>query len=140
MNCPPPKCFDEPSCLGKTKNDILVQPSPSSIVLSAITSLLFTMCGVATCLWMCFKYRECMHICAAVTSTPGTRDRTIVNQSANIQMQSPIVPVTPELPYSPPPTEEKDLPPSYDSLFGPSGTESNDISTPNLGTNSNENR
>lgn len=137
MNCLPPKCYDEPTCYGKTKNDILVRPSPSSIALSAITSLLFTMCGVATCLWMCFKYRECMHICAAVTSPPVTRDRTAARQSTNMPMQSSIVPATPDLPYPVAPTEEKDLPPSYDSLFGSSGNANSVTTASPIGTNSN---
>lgn len=61
QNCPDPECADEDSCRHYSYDDLEKTPAanPSSIALSAITSLLFTMFGVGTCVWLVWKYKDC---------------------------------------------------------------------------------
>ncbi|XP_055919653.1 uncharacterized protein LOC129951493 [Eupeodes corollae] len=114
-NCMYP-CKDENSCFHDAITAEVVDTA--NVAISAITSLIFTMTGVGFCIWVCWKYWNCI---------------TLQQQQAHEDAQSnhPRDVPTIELPQTPnegfitsvedpdhplPPTP-KDLPPSYESLF-----------------------
>lgn len=123
QNCPYP-CHDEGSC-----EDIKMDPmfQPSDIILSAITSLIFTMVIFGTCIWLCWKYREYNDI------QRQDHNRHRRRRSGNFEMQSSVetasspehsgntVPIH-AIPTAPPAShapsmEKEDMPPSYSDLF-----------------------
>ncbi|TDG51469.1 hypothetical protein AWZ03_001929 [Drosophila navojoa] len=126
-NCMYP-CRDEGTCF----HDAIPpeEMDTTNVALSAITSLIFTMVGVGFCVWICWKYWNCItvqqhaHEASAArfnqrrnrsdvptielptaTSYDGvlTQDMSPVSQGRYQQQQQPATP--------------KDLPPSYESLF-----------------------
>lgn len=115
QNCPDP-CLDEDGCTETSMRSVF---EPSNIILSAITSLIFTMVVFGSCIWLCWKYREC--------NDDRERDFHRPIQPANIELRSAsesavtssisdhIRPTAP--PLSRGPTLEKDEPPAYDELF-----------------------
>lgn len=124
INCPIPNCLDEQGCFDIEKVKVV---STSNIAISAITSLIFTMVGVGSCIWMCWKHKECFRQCAASShqqhSNSGNNGGMMNNSSggrsdggggsghrlpSNMEMQSS---------SSGHRSQDKDLPPSYDSLF-----------------------
>ncbi|XP_053966042.1 uncharacterized protein LOC128868226 [Anastrepha ludens] len=123
-NCMGP-CRDEISCF----NDALVteEMDTTNVALSALTSLIFTMLGVGFCIWVCWKYWNCITVQQhAHEASAAARLRP--------QRETPVI----ELPTAPAfsdaitsgieyeqdnqrqrqqPQTPKDLPPSYESLF-----------------------
>ncbi|XP_075169270.1 uncharacterized protein LOC142241381 [Haematobia irritans] len=134
-NCMYP-CRDEVSCF----HDVIPAPdvdNTSSLQLftTAITSLIFTMLGVGFCIWICWKYWNCITIQqrARETSADATRRRHRSHQQHSGTRDMPVI----ELPTAPTFNIEasttnqnnerartsqqddaaKDLPPSYEELF-----------------------
>lgn len=115
VNCPY-ECLDEGGCEEPEVEPLL---QPSTIFVSAMTSLIFTMVIFGTCLWFCFKCKDC-------SSQNNRRDiprhRTCHRTPPiNIELQTPEQQVASRLnahnvtrPSAP---EKHDLPPSYDDLF-----------------------
>lgn len=117
VNCPEPNCEDESGCPApELVTEFAGKPSTSNIALSAITSLIFTMVAVGSCMWICFKYRECMSVCSADQRHRRNHHRSTT--TPGLQMETASVDRAPPYPVVTTPTSEKDLPPSYDSLFG----------------------
>lgn len=135
VNCPPPHCTDEgdhcpnrKSSIDATTITIGTRSNKTDIALSAITSLIFTICGVGTCLWFCWKIKECFidDLDSNRQSTSGNGGRRSSANRANAA-SSPTL----ELPTSssdnmrhnyhrpnaPNYEEKNDLPPPYESLF-----------------------
>lgn len=61
-NCPPPFCADENGICPKAA--VVVTPKEArsnntDIVISALTSLIFTLVGVGSCLWLCWHVKDC---------------------------------------------------------------------------------
>lgn len=135
VHCPPSICLDEETCVNKPVVEYTF--NSSNIALSAITSLIFTMFAVGLCMWFCWKYSAC---CSnnSQQQQQNRHNRSPPNRSANGDL---IVPHelefgTPRhldiemgadsrqgrssgnsLPQSAPSIDDKDLPPSYESLF-----------------------
>lgn len=114
QNCPVP-CLDEDGCSETTMRSI---SDPSSIIFSALTSLIFTMVVFGSCIWLCWKYRECT----------DDREREQINGRVpcNLEMRSnsnSAATSSPAArPTAPPLTattsrEKEDMPPAYDELF-----------------------
>lgn len=53
-NCPPP-CRDELQCTPKNEYVTVSHSSSTNIIISAVSSLIITMMVVCFCLWMCWK-------------------------------------------------------------------------------------
>lgn len=119
VNCPG-DCLDEEGCMEPEVEPLL---QPSTIFVSAMTSLIFTMVIFGTCLWFCFKCKDC-------SSEGGRRDVQNVRQRACANNRAPInleLMTTEEFaasrsatiasPMRPTAPEKHDLPPSYDDLF-----------------------
>ncbi|XP_036330549.1 uncharacterized protein LOC118742520 [Rhagoletis pomonella] len=121
-NCMYP-CRDEISCFhdGITPDEM----DTTNVALSALTSLIFTMLGVGFCVWVCWKYWNCItvqqhaHEASAAALRRGQIDTPVI--------ELPIAPsfsdaITTNIGHEldnqrQPPQTPKDLPPSYESLF-----------------------
>jgi hypothetical protein len=119
-NCPSPGCLDESGCHLAEVEPVFVPTS--SIILSALTSLIFTMCGVGCCVYICLKYYKCVRTFGrdlnenTTSSTAPHNQQPIELQVRTTPRGSIIISPAQESP-TPTPDEAKDLPPSYDSLF-----------------------
>lgn len=60
INCIPFSCRDKTSCTLKPIN--VKNIDVSNVAISAITSFIFTIVAVGTCLWICWKYRNCVNL------------------------------------------------------------------------------
>lgn len=61
-NCPPPYCVDEAGNCPKPPVVVTSREATSNntdIVISALTSLIFTLVGVGSCLWLCWHIKDC---------------------------------------------------------------------------------
>ncbi|XP_055687480.1 uncharacterized protein LOC129792441 [Lutzomyia longipalpis] len=121
VNCDTPLCADEVSCLVGQQSVVRKTLNSSNIALSAITSFIFTALGVGGCLWCCWKYRYCLEECFAgppptMATSTDQQTNTVPSQGAPIELQ---LPQSPSLAQQPSQSrqEDKDLPPSYDTLF-----------------------
>lgn len=140
VNCPPPFCTDESSICPvppiKTIDDPKTTPSSSGtdLFISALTSLIFTLVGVGSCLWLCLHVKDC---CANRGGLRNSNSGQI--NGSNAQRSDPLRSAAPDddsLPaFSPtlempttgtfttrpsaPPIDHKDIdkPPAYDALF-----------------------
>lgn len=79
-NCPPPSCNDEGGRCPKPP--IVVKPTEltannTDIVISALTSLIFTLVGVGSCLWLCWHIKDCF------LPEQDTQGRSSVNGASN---------------------------------------------------------
>ncbi|BFG03728.1 uncharacterized protein DMAD_02914 [Drosophila madeirensis] len=119
-NCLYP-CRDEGTCF----HDAIVpeEIDTANVAISAITSLIFTMLGVGFCVWICWKYWNCITVQQRAHEASAAR----FNQH-RVRSDVPTI----ELPTAPeyadvesreqdaqqqPPMTPKDMPPSYESLF-----------------------
>lgn len=141
-NCPPPYCVDEG---GKCPKPPVVVTSKEAtanntdIVISALTSLIFTLVGVGSCLWLCWHIKDCF------LPEPDTQGRSSVNGASNSNrprnntrstaFNTPADTYTAEAsthnqsrPPAPSCDDKDDNPPSYDALF------------PHLANSNNENK
>lgn len=131
-NCPPPFCDDEG---GKCPNPPVVQTrdrdkepvsNNTDIVISALTSLIFTLVGVGSCLWLCWHIKDCFlpDNESQRSSTNHSSSRRL-NNTRSTAFNSPNDSTALEIPNSSnynsataPPLEDKDdNPPAYDTLF-----------------------
>lgn len=60
-NCPPPFCSDEGGVCPKPPIVVAKEATANNtdIVISALTSLIFTLVGVGSCLWLCWHIKDC---------------------------------------------------------------------------------
>lgn len=129
INCSPQRCSDEMKCVQQVP--IIVQPPISSthIAISAITSLLMTMICVL-CVYMCCKCKYDNTRAGTGNGSGGNAGRTAVagHRAADGEFQNIDLTtrggVTPEaggstqpMNASAPDLDDKDLPPTYESLF-----------------------
>ncbi|GAB0090395.1 hypothetical protein DMENIID0001_051240 [Sergentomyia squamirostris] len=126
VNCNSPLCADELSCLVGQQGVIRKTLNSSNIALSAITSFIFTAVAVGGCLWCCWKYRFCLEECFAgpPPAAPTAATTTDQHTSTGVIQGAPIELQLPQSGSSASTTsqqqsrqEDKDLPPSYDTLF-----------------------
>lgn len=120
VNCP--ECVDEKGCF-KDSEQIQIL-NPSNVLLSAIISLLATMILFGGCLWCLYRYRHCIGNCNSNRAGMARNNQNSLTVSADqiqVELQSSAGDVHPTAP----PAENKDLPPSYDSLFPVPSTERN---------------
>uniref|UniRef100_A0A6B2E685 Putative conserved secreted protein n=1 Tax=Phlebotomus kandelakii TaxID=1109342 RepID=A0A6B2E685_9DIPT len=121
VNCNAPLCADEVSCLVGQQSVMRKTLNSSNIALSAITSFIFTAVAVGGCLWCCWKYRFCLEECfagpaaAVATVAVDQQTNTVTSQGAPIELQLPESTSSTQAQQSR--SEDKDLPPSYDTLF-----------------------
>lgn len=78
-NCPPPYCVDESGRCPKPPIVVTSKETTNNtdIVISALTSLIFTLVGVGSCLWLCWHIKDCF---LPETDTQG-RSPTSANSS-----------------------------------------------------------
>lgn len=132
VNCPPQQCSDEVKCVHPVQ---VVEPpiSGTNIAISAITSLVLTMVGVL-CIWMCCKYKYCRDVGASTSGSSGgtssnnrrgpSGQRVIDSDFQTIELPSSSENTRP-IRASAPEIDDKDVPPSYESLFKKDNTISN---------------
>lgn len=111
INCP--DCTDEKSCT-KDSEQIPIM-DPSNVFLSAIISLFATMVVFGGCLWCLYRYRHCIASCTSNSAgvVRSNRDSIAAVDQVQVELHTSANDVQP----SAPPDDDKDLPPSYDSLF-----------------------
>lgn len=112
VNCP--ECVDEKGCSRDSEQVQIL--NPSNVLLSAIISLLATMVLFGGCLWCLYRYRHCIGNCNSNSAGIARNNHTSLTVSADqiqVELQSSANNVLP----SAPPADDKDLPPSYESLF-----------------------
>ncbi|XP_055619208.1 uncharacterized protein LOC129764292 [Toxorhynchites rutilus septentrionalis] len=114
INCP--ECADENGCLIDSVQTPVV--NPSNIFLSALVSLFATAIVCGGCLWCLCKHRRCIDNCNSNSSGTGrsNRDSMVAVDQLHVDLHPPVIPSNEATP-SAPPEENKDLPPSYESLF-----------------------
>lgn len=125
VNCPPHQCSDELKCVHQVP---VVEPqiSGTNIAISAITSLVLTMVGVL-CVWMCCKYKYCRDSNNSASNTGGNGggsnnrrgppgQRVVDTDFQTIELPSSSENTRP-IRASAPDIDDKDVPPSYESLF-----------------------
>lgn len=118
VNCP--ECTDEKGCFKESEQVQIM--NPSNVFLSAIISLLGTTIVFGGCLWCLYRYRNCIGNCnsnSADTARNNQNTRTVAAEQIQVELQSSGNDIQP----SAPPDYDKDLPPTYESLFpvNPSG-------------------
>ena len=115
-NCVPGICFDEGNCT----HEIISSGTGTKVTEGAVTTMILCFIIFVMCLWICKRSQklcwstDCvlMSIDSDVCSRPGTLPRE-TEGSVN-----PPVPSAPMLEVAVPSSvADKDLPPSYDSLF-----------------------
>jgi len=136
-------CRDEGTCF----HDAIVpeEIDTANVAISALTSLIFTMLGVGFCVWICWKYWNCItvqqraHEASAarfnqrrVRVSTGCPDQCLEPQLISVpifQSDVPTIELPPTVQYDDSvlhehdsqqqqqPATPKDLPPSYESLF-----------------------
>ncbi|XP_030381861.1 uncharacterized protein LOC115629519 [Scaptodrosophila lebanonensis] len=122
-NCMYP-CRDEGTCFYDAIPHEEIDTT--NVALSAITSLIFTMLGVGFCIWICWKYWNCITVQQHAHEASAARFNQRRTRSAVPTIELPSAPsydgvMAHDLAQIPqdqqqPPTP-KDLPPSYESLF-----------------------
>lgn len=138
-NCPPPYCIDEGGICPKPPVVVTSKEATANntdIVISALTSLIFTLVGVGSCLWLCWHIKDCFlpeqdtqvrssvngasrnNTRSTAFNTPGD-NYTSATGSTNTNSQRASVPTL---------EDKEDSPPSYDQLF------------PHLANSNNENK
>ena len=125
FNCDSSKCSDELNC------KIFSNESGTNVTISAVTSLVLCFIIFFLCLWICRKHEQlCWSSdCAgpqvnsgSISGLPTERG----DQSAN----TPYIVTTPMLEVGiSSSVQDKDLPPSYDSLFPPQNNTETTTST-----------
>ncbi|XP_055837668.1 uncharacterized protein LOC129906060 [Episyrphus balteatus] len=114
-NCMYP-CKDENSCFHDAITAEVIDTA--NVAISAITSLIFTMTGVGFCIWVCWKYWNCITLQQqqAHEDSQSNHPRDVPTiELPQTPFEGFITPV--EDPDHPLPPTPKDLPPSYESLF-----------------------
>lgn len=144
-NCPPPYCVDES---GKCPAPPIVVTSKETttnntdIVISALTSLIFTLVGVGSCLWLCWHIKDCFlpepQDTQGSSSAPSNNRRP--NNTRSTAFNTPADTYSPATgstnnalnnanrPTAPALEDKDDNPPSYETLF------------PHLNNSNNENK
>lgn len=140
VNCPPPYCTDErgicpvsPTVVKATETKSTTS-SGTDMLVTALTSLIFTLVGVGSCLWLCLHIKDC---CISESGIRGSNSGNIggsnaqrgdaLRGNAHDDDSLPAFSPTLEMPTSgtylnrpsAPPINHKDTdkPPAYDSLF-----------------------
>lgn len=109
-NCMYP-CKDEISCF----HDVITsEVDTTNVAISAITSLIFTMLGVGFCVWICWKYWNCITVQQRAHEESAANRRTQLDVTA---FEIPTAPNSDAISHEHQPQTPKDLPPSYESLF-----------------------
>lgn len=78
-NCPPPFCSDEGGVCPKPPIVVAKEATANNtdIVISALTSLIFTLVGVGSCLWLCWHIKDCF------LPEQDTQGRSVDNRRSN---------------------------------------------------------
>lgn len=129
VNCPPSEFSDEPPIIVTSSEPM---PNNTDIVISALTSLIFTLVGVGSCLWLCWHVKDCFIAEAQPSSRNANASGGNSRRSNAARTSSHVgsveegttleMPATSSLrttnPTAPSFEELKeDKPPSYESLF-----------------------
>ncbi|XP_014230947.1 uncharacterized protein LOC106655200 [Trichogramma pretiosum] len=126
INCASSHCSDEYDCTNKRNGEIKKllredQEAKAKVTYAAVTGLLICVIILTLCLWTCRKYKK-------LCWSSDCAGPSVVNDSAvQLPMQRRDHSVSHPLPVSSAPmlevavsnSPDKDLPPSYDSLFPP---------------------
>lgn len=117
VNCPFPYCLDENYCFDETKEEII--KDNTGIIVTAVTSLIFTIITVTLIFWLCFKFNS---ICFKSTRRHHVRRRPVsrdlelqTSSNVGLPIEQPQTVSTPNVSQTV--VEDKDQPPPYESLF-----------------------
>ncbi|XP_015187678.1 PREDICTED: uncharacterized protein LOC107072341 [Polistes dominula] len=117
QNCVPNICEDEVNCT--TSIDVFTHSTGTKITMGAVTTLVVCTIIFGVCVWACKK--KDMIFWSLDCAGPSTRSSDRLARSGVQESESTSnrqVPTAPMLEVVvPPPVIDKDLPPSYDSLF-----------------------
>lgn len=142
-NCPPPYCSDEGGRCPKPPIVVTSKEATANntdIVISALTSLIFTLVGVGSCLWLCWHIKDCflpeqdIQGRSSVNGTSNTNRRsnntrsTAFNTPGDTYTSATASTHNTNRPTAPAIDDKEDSPPSYDTLF------------PHLANSNNENK
>ncbi|KAH8285000.1 hypothetical protein KR054_003777 [Drosophila jambulina] len=122
-NCLYP-CRDEGTCF----HDAIVteEIDTANVAISALTSLIFTMLGVGFCVWICWKYWNCITVQQRAHEASAARfnQRRARSDVPTIELPTAaqyddgmLHEHDPQQQQQQQPATPKDLPPSYESLF-----------------------
>jgi hypothetical protein len=125
INCASSICFDESNCTNIV-NQIVSDGTGTKVTISAVTTMFLCFIIFILCLWICRKYKKlCWSSdCAGPSHTLNSRTSGLpIERDRHSDPNSPYVPYVSTssmlevaIPLS---VHDKDLPPSYDSLFPP---------------------
>ncbi|CAK9834146.1 hypothetical protein ANTRET_LOCUS10717 [Anthophora retusa] len=114
-NCAPGVCFDEDTCPNNT-NAIISTGTGTKATVGAVTTLILCFIIFIMCLWICKRSQK---LCWSIDcADPNVCSRTWHLQPSTEGTAAPVVPSAPMLEVAVSSSvADKDLPPSYDSLF-----------------------
>ncbi|CAK9801995.1 hypothetical protein ANTPLA_LOCUS3041 [Anthophora plagiata] len=110
-NCAPGVCFDEDTCPNNT-NAIISTGTGTKVTVGAVTTLILCFIIFIMCLWICKRSQK---LCWSINFA----DPNVWQLQPNTEgTAAPVVPSAPMLEVAVSSSvADKDLPPSYDSLF-----------------------
>ncbi|KAJ8676559.1 hypothetical protein QAD02_012346 [Eretmocerus hayati] len=117
-NCVSRVCSDESNCTNSV--DRMMDDGFGKITISAVTSMFLSFIIFLLCLWICRKHEKlCWSSdCAGPSTTSGNISGLPMDRGNQGASDRPYVPTAPMLEVAVPSSHhDKDLPPSYDSLF-----------------------
>ena len=112
-NCAPNVCKDEENCT----NEMISTGTGTKVTVGAVTTLILCFILFVMCLWMCKRSQKlCWSLDCADPSVRSTRPGPVARDTE--RSANPPVPTAPMLEVAVSSSvADKDLPPSYDSLF-----------------------
>ncbi|KAG7210902.1 hypothetical protein KM043_016280 [Ampulex compressa] len=118
-NCVPGVCTDEVDCAPEETviTDIVSSGTGTKVTVGAVTTMILCFIIFVMCLWICKRSQKlCWSLDCAGPNVCSTRPGVLPHESED--SPNPTVPTAPMLEVAVTPSVvDKDLPPSYDSLF-----------------------
>ncbi|XP_012268923.2 uncharacterized protein LOC105693513 [Athalia rosae] len=111
-NCPIDTCRDEVGC------EIVSNGTGTKVTVGAVTTLILSFLLFVMCLWTCRKHKKLCWSPDCAGPNAGATNAQPINLRTRDSSSRSVVPTAPMLDEaSSRPVHDKDLPPSYDSLF-----------------------
>ncbi|XP_058810687.1 uncharacterized protein LOC131675657 [Phymastichus coffea] len=119
-NCVSGMCSDETKCTYPDETRIVSDETGTKVTVSAVTTIILCFIIFVLCIWICRKHKK---LCWSSDCTRPSS--SISSNNAGMPMEPnqqstpnpPLVSSVPMLEVAVPTSQDKDLPPTYDSLF-----------------------
>ncbi|XP_012226891.1 uncharacterized protein [Linepithema humile] len=117
-NCPTGLCFDEDDCTYTTTDQYPKDDTATKVTIGAVTTMILCFIVFVMCLWICKKSRKLCWSSDCAGPNACSRPDSLSQDADGGSGSNRAVPTAPMLEVVvTSPVADKDLPPSYDSLF-----------------------